>query len=376
MNAAVVYIMASVFDYLEWRGDLDFASSPFNETDSLILSVLSYIPFDSMLERVRPNKAPTLKEAANLFFSFDLSKLPVRSVKDTELLKAASETKRFSGIRLFNYVHLADEGEEKQFAAITFLLDNKSFFCSYRGTDLTLVGWKEDFNMCFSSPVPSQLEAVRYLEGTARAVRGRILLGGHSKGGNLAVYAGSFCAPSIQKRIQRIYCNDGPGFAPAVIASKGYRAVRQQVNSFIPESSIIGLLLESEGESTIVKSTQLGPLQHDPFSWEVLGTRFVTVEELSRESRFIDRTVKQWMNQLDPNERERFINAFYQVLTATKAKDLVELTSDWLKNTGTIMHAVATMEESERKLVFEALGLLAKDTGKNIVRSLRKKHDG
>ncbi len=365
--------MNTVFDYLDWRGDLNLRAHPFNPVDNLILSVLSYIPFDGILVPGGQKTGMPLAEAARQFASNKMNDHAIRAAEDVQLLERLALSPRYSSMTVCNYVHSTDYALEKQFAALTILTGDRHIFVSFRGTDLSLIGWKEDFNMSFRTPVPAQEAARDYLEETARLVSGKMRVGGHSKGGNLAVYAAAHVSPRIQKRIHSVYTNDGPGFSPVVIESAGYRAIRGRIYSFIPESSIIGMLLEHDEDYTVVQSSQRGLLQHDPYSWETRANDFVRLHNVDSSSRFIDRTIRDWLRKLDIDKREIFFGAFYEVVSATGASTIHELTADWLKSAKAIAKGLVKLESSDRTVLLDGLGILAHAAGKEIGHSLNRK---
>ncbi|MDR1238473.1 MAG: DUF2974 domain-containing protein, partial [Treponema sp.] len=252
------------------------------------------------------------------------------------------------------------------FAALTIFTGDGSAFITYRGTDATLVGWKEDLNMSFSAAVPSQLEAVSYLGKMAGKIRGPLRIGGHSKGGNLAVYAAAFCGKKIQSRITVIYSNDAPGFHHTVMDSAGYRAIREKICAFVPQDSVIGMLFEHEDDYTVVKSTQTGLLQHDVYSWEVTHNDVVRLDAVTQGSRFIDRTLKEWIGGLNKTQREQFTETLFTILSSTEAKSFPELGAGWLKNTGLMIQSLTSVDESTRELVFNAVAALLKAAKNNI----------
>jgi len=360
------YPMANtIFDYLEWRGDLSLAKSEFNIVDNLILAVLSYVPFDGIVSEKITAHGISVEEAGRQFAFLDPAKLPIRDPKDIELLKALAASKRFGPMTLSGYVNKTDYETEKQFSAITINTGDKMSFISFRGTDLTLVGWKEDFNMSFQTPVPSQEEAVRYLEGAAKNIHGKIRVGGHSKGGNLAVYASAFCKNSVQNRIQTVFNNDGPGFNAGIIGMKGFTNVQERLFAFVPQSSIIGMLMEHSEQYTIINSTQTGILQHDPYSWSVIGTDFVRVETVTNESLFIDKTMKEWIGKMDRSQRELFCDALFSIIGASGAKNLTELTTDRLKAARAMVKTLSNIDEPTKKILHETVALLFQTAAKN-----------
>lgn len=358
--------MTNIFDYLKWRGDLKISQAPFNHVDALILSRLSFIPFEDIVSG-NPTQEITISQAAHTFFSTEVSINYIFTDQDVRLLEALMNSARFKDMGLSGYVNEIDYKTQKQFAALLINVGNHTHFISYRGTDNTLVGWKEDFNMSFMTPVPSQVSAVHYLEKAAEAISGYIRTGGHSKGGNLAVYAASFCSRQVQKRIIEVYNNDGPGFDSEIIGEEGYATVCGRIHTFVPQSSIVGMLLEHEEDYRIVHSTQSGLLQHDLYSWEVIGNDFVYLDTVSNQSRFIDRTLKDWMQQMDASQREQFIEAIYSIFNETNAKTLDELTSNWYKNASIILKSLKNMDAPLKQFTSETLSLLIKSAKQNLL---------
>jgi hypothetical protein len=322
--------MATLFDYLLWRGDLSFRASPFNEVDNLILAELSFVDFAEILPS-DPSASMTLRDAAEIYFSAERETQSALLVPEAvPLLRAAAETERFSSLYLCGFERRTDAQCEAQFAAITFLLPDGEMFIAFRGTDDSLVGWKEDFNMAFLSVIPSQSSAMLYVDRMAATYPAyRIRIGGHSKGGNLAVYSAAKCASVHRERIIRVYNNDGPGFSRAFLDSEGYTAIKDRIHTILPETSVVGMLLEQEGPYTVIKSRQNGIFQHDAFSWEVEGRSFIRVEDRSEGSKILDRTFKAWIAAFTEEEREEFVDTVYQLISsATDAETLPELLLD------------------------------------------------
>ena len=230
--------MSNVSDYLKWRGDLDFSQAPFNDVDNLILAQIAYVDFTDIVPAPGSIETITIAEAADTFFDThdekEIKKCKSFIGKAPYLLREAAATKRFGSLILTNYVDYVDGGKEEQFAAFHVRIDNRLTYIAFRGTDDTLVGWKEDFNMSFLSPVPSQKDAVRYIDTTVQRSEGKLILGGHSKGGNLAVYASVFARPSVKKRIITVYNNDGPGFDSDFVKHPDYLAILPKIKSIVP----------------------------------------------------------------------------------------------------------------------------------------------
>jgi hypothetical protein len=363
--------MADLFDYLKWRGDLTFRQSPFNPVDNIILTHVSYLPLDDIVPGIEENKTITITEAAKAFGKAilknpDAFESFLISKQDPDFLDALSISARFKDMGLAGFVNQIDPDQEKQFAALSILTGDGSLFITYRGTDNSLVGWKEDFNMTFADEVPAQREAVLYLEKMAKKLPGPLRTGGHSKGGNLAVYAASFCSGRVRKRITEIYCNDAPGFSSRVISSEGYRAIRDKIISFVPESSVVGMLFEHEDNYTVVKSTQTGLLQHDIYSWEVTYNDVVRLDRVNRQSRFIDKTLKEWIASLDNEQRRDFVDTFYNILSSTEASSIPELTAGWFKSATLMIQSLTNISETSRDMIFKTIGALFQAAKNNI----------
>ena len=347
--------MANVFEYLKWRGDLSFTQSPPNPVDALIFSALSYIEYGGQVER-EPLKPVSLQDAADAFFLLEDTQDRVRVKNDLELLKEAANTPRFGNSRLVFYRDLLIPEQETQFAAVTFLLDDGTAFLTFRGTDDTLVGWKEDFNMSFQQTIPAQRLAVQYTRDVAMEYSLPLYLAGHSKGGNLAVFAAARSSPMIQDQIREIYNNDGPGFTQYMMGDPGYLRMVPRIRTFIPQSSVIGMLLEHEEPYTVVKSKTVGLLQHDPYSWAVLGPGFVPMEEITEDSRFLDATIKTWFAEMTNQERNQLVDAMFALLGTGGVENAWDIFHP--KNIGTYLKTLSTDGNIRRVLSGEFQGLI------------------
>lgn len=323
--------MPNLLDYLDWRGDLSFSAVPFCEVDHLILSELAYADFRNVLPTVFSESVP-LARVAELQREYRAEDTVETGVLLPGALRPffyrAAESRRFGEILLTGFESDLDHESETQFAAFTARLGDGTVFVAYRGTDDTLVGWKEDFNMSFLPSIPAQRRAADYLARMAEVYPERIRVGGHSKGGNLAVYAAATVSSEVQRRILAVYNNDGPGFSRAFLDSEGYARIRDRVRTYLPQTSIVGMLLEHECASTVVRSSESGLFQHDGFSWEVLGDRFVRLEGVTDSSKLLDRTLKGWIADLDEAAREEFVETLYAILSSTRAETLSDIRAD------------------------------------------------
>ena len=276
--------------------------------------------------------------------------------------------KRFRNLELNYYVNVIEERWETQFSAVTFTLGDGSHYVAYRGTDETIVGWKEDFNMAFLTPVPGQAISVEYLNRVARRFGGPLYVGGHSKGGNLAVYSAMNCNPDIQDRIRKIYSMDGPGFRPEVLRECDYGKIADRVVKILPNSSLVGMIFESGMYFQVVKSKTFGLLQHDPYTWLVTGNHLVRADRLYERRQQMDNNLNQWILSLNEQQLRTFVDTLYQVITASQADNLIDFTAEWKKSMNGVIAALKEVDEETVEALKEIVGSLFE-----IARENRKK---
>lgn len=370
--------MGSMLDYLDWRGDLSFAQSPFNEVDNLILSQLAYVNFEGIVPPKESNESISIREAAELYFNMyeeaTIMNFGFLIRISVPLLKSLGECNRFANARLSKYVNIIDPDEQKQFSAIHIKLSDGTIYIAYRGTDNTIVGWKENFNMSFMMPVPAQLEAVRYLNETIGETNIRLRVGGHSKGGNLAIFSSIMCQSSIKEKIIEVYNNDGPGFDRKMTQSKEYKEMLSRIKTIVPESSVVGMLLEHEEDYHVVKSSKSGFMQHDAMTWEVLGKRFVHVGHITKESKLLDATLKAWVNKMDKEQREQFVDAIAYVFHAANIESLDDLSQSKWKKASEMLIVINHMAPEHKEILTKTLKLLF-DEGRRVYKEAKSKGD-
>ncbi len=356
--------MASLFDYLDWRGDLRFSETKLNEVDNLILSQICYVDFEGIVPSDPQEKPITLREAARQYLRQHKGEIPylgkILPPEVVSLMAKAAKSRRFASVKMLGYTNQVDDVSQLQFSAVTFLPDDGMAYIAFRGTDDTLIGWKENFNMSFMQPVPAQLKAVEYVERIAPHLKSDFYLGGHSKGGNLAVYAAVKCDPSLKERIVTVFNNDGPGFNAEFIGGVDYDGIRGKFRTIVPHSSVVGMLLEHEEIYEVVKSNATGLLQHNAFSWEVLGGQFIHLDTITGESRVLDNSLKVWLNGMTAEERETFVDTIYEALAETNAKTLTELSAEKLK----LVKIWGTLDSKSRSVLLKCISILLKNTAK------------
>ena len=347
--------MGNIFDYLTWRGDLTFTQDPPNAVDALIFSTLAYVSYGPLAQSL-PGQAVSLRQCAGEFFTLPDRESRVRVKRDMELLDRAAATLRFGQCRLCMYHSKFLPEQETQFAAMTFLLDDGSLIVTFRGTDNSLVGWKEHFNMTFQQTIPAQRLAQQYVRDVALELAAPMRIAGHSKGGNLAVFAAARTSPMLRKRIVEVFNNDGPGFTQYMIGDPGYAAMVPRIRTYIPQSSVIGMLLEHEEPYQVVRSKNVGIMQHDPYSWEVEGPAFLQVAEVTESSQFLDATIKNWFAGMTNQERNRLVDVMFALLNTGDVEHAVDIFQP--KNIRTYVKTLSSDADLRHILSEEFQGLL------------------
>ena len=373
--------MANLLDYLDWRGDLTLEQSPFNEVDNLILAELSFVDFKDIVPGPGKGDSVTLRDAAERFFArfpegekIDMGVLVPGAIPD--MLRKMADSRRFGDMKLNCFVDWLDVGKGEQFAALAVETGDRALYLSFRGTDDTLAGWKEDFELACMPEVPAQKKATEYVTAVAKQFpRKKIRLGGHSKGGNLAVYSGVFCPESIQKRIIAVWSNDGPGFHTDLLDLPEHRRIADRIYSIVPKSSVVGMLLEHEEDYTVVDSSQQGLMQHDGFSWEVLGDHFVKLRSVTRQGHLNDLTLKEWVHNMPLDQREKFVDGLFTVLSASGAVTLTDLKEESLKAAGAMVRAMKDMEKDTRDALIYAVRLLFRCNAKVLLEEWQQDYE-
>lgn len=368
--------MSNIKDYLDWRGDICFSHDGFNEVDNLVFSVFSYLEFDGVVPPQTEQDSILLRQVAS--HSEDLLEQPsielTRPFFETvpRLLQKAARLPRFCEIPLSHYINQVDFDRSEQFSALVFSIQDDLHFVAFSGTDNTLAGWKEDLQMSFLDEVPAQKQAVEYLINVMSDLNGNFYLGGHSKGGNLAVYSSAFAPKGFQDRIVRVFNNDGPGFQDAVIQSDGYQQIASRITTFLPQTSIVGMLLEHRGEYRVVGSNETGIMQHNPLSWKVLGTGFVYEEGLSKSSLAINSAIRAWLDKLPRQEREEFVNALFDILLGTGVNTVSELSQEKLTAAKSIIQNYKNLEPTAQSNLRKVVDIFFSESQKMVKETIEE----
>lgn len=363
--------MKNIVDYAEYtRAGLE--TQTLNAVDSLILSQLSYYHLPIKASGILTWKGEKLS-ALPAVCDYDKMLFDVWGPKQSrELFEIMASNRRYENIIVKGYEESTNAKDEKQFSAVTFQLNDDAFYVAFRGTDSTLIGWKENFNMAYQLPVPSQTEAVRYLEEAAKNCSGKIYVGGHSKGGNLAVYAAAFASNDVKKRICKIYSHDGPGFLTDVTNREEYKAIERLIDKTVPQSSLVGMLLDDPSTFRVIKSSRVGVLQHDPFSWKVKDGEFIYLSKLSGVARYNDKTLNAWINSLSNEERKRLVNLIFDFLESQDVFNTFHLKESWQKSVLIALSGASKTDKDAKKFFKKSVNRLISIGIKNIPELFKK----
>ena len=349
-----------LMDYIEWRNDVSFRAAPFNEIDNVLLSYLAYADFGELLqeEKRRVSIETCLKRFCEKHDLANVRESKLFIERAPLLLEEMVRGARFRGTKVAHFREVFDKEKVQQFAALVFLLPDGTKYVSFRGTDLSITGWKEDFLMSFTAETEGAKEAVSYLNEVAACVEGDLILGGHSKGGNFAMFAAAFCDDAVKERILKVYNNDGPGFREEIVRSAAYRELLPKITNIVPQTSIIGRLLSNEAAHTVVKSTAAGIFQHDVTTWEVTKDKFVRAEP-DAFSDFVEKSLGTWLETMDDEARKSLVETVFSMIEMTEAETFAEFGENLFKNTGLIMKGLGRLPKEKRSELTAALGGLA-----------------
>ncbi len=364
--------MPYLLDYLETKL-ASFEDEPLNPVDSAALTQLCMVRGEDVLPPLEERKSfAGLRAILRNVTSRETRPVPIRDMllaehfpgmftgldpKNIKLnLFALAASPRFRTMCAHDYLSLFDAEQETQFAAMTFTAKKQFVYVGFRGTDTSLAGWKENFNMAFADAVPAQHQAERYLEAIAAKTTGPLYVGGHSKGGNLAEYAALKASPETQARIEHVFIHDGPGFKEGTFSDKDYEPLQGRIHKTIPTESFVGILLESQAPVHVVKSRAKGLDQHSVFSWEVDDALddFAYAGEMPESTKLMAESLRAWLARFDDREREAVVESVFRAIEASGADDAGDLLSGGSKSIAILVDALKKAEVSDRDTLIDA----------------------
>lgn len=354
--------MSNINDYLLWRGDIELDSkNKFNEVDSMIMARFSYLRFD----KIKMNKEETIETVSAKMK--DLKNEEFLYNGDKDLITNLGQSIRFKDMRVTDYIKTNEKELEKQFGAVTVHLSDKEIYISFIGTDSTVYGWKEDFNMAFMDSVPCQIAGKEYVEKiSAKYPNKKIRIGGHSKGGNVAIYAALTVSKEIQDRIIKVYNYDGPGFNESIINKYKSSSILKKIETYLPQDSMIGRIMTHEEKCTISYSIEKGIYQHDIYSWQVLGKDIVKSESLTESSELFNKSLTEWLKNTTNEQRKIFFDGIFEVIYSTDANRFSDIQKNLSENMSKIYKTYREIPEQDRKTITDMVKLFAKDYFNNV----------
>ena len=347
--------MPNLLDHVCQFGDVPFETRPFDDLDSMVLTQVVYMPMEGL--DLQTDSATLAEVRAHIDHTWPEKFADPYQRKRRELTNLCAEKPRYAGIRLFRYVNHIDPKQETQFCACTFLLPGDERYVAFRGTDLTIAGWKEDLNMSFQK-VPAQSEAVDYVQTAASFFGGKLMLGGHSKGGHLAVYAACNVTAETQDRLKRVYSFDGPGVDQETLDGEGYARIRDRIDSYIPQSSVVGMLLCYHPVYRVVKSNSIGLLQHDVLTWQIRDGAFELLHELDLGTRMSDEALRLWIDRLSLPERRMLTDTVFGLISTLDPETVDPLVQDLPRSSMRLFSAFRRLEPDVRTEMRRMLGEL------------------
>lgn len=328
--------MANVMDYIKKYGDISFCDMPFGEADNVALCGMYYMPFDKVVSDSFDDEPVDYKTASDEIFELRGRKhTPVGLVllkNISEQMVLMSKYKRFQEMKVVAAVRVYEKAPAVQFEAATFLLPDGKIVVLFKGTDDTLTGWKEDFDILTKKGIPSNRLSIEYLEKTAKNFDGNIIVCGHSKGGFIAQYAALYSSKEVRDRIEVVYNDDGPGFWDySYLESETYAEMLPKYRHFVPQSSFIGMMLAHDEDYEIIKSNQvLGPLQHDLNSWQFSGKKLVRAEELTDMGKMNDGVLRDLVGGLDDESEKVLDTVLDKVLSGVNQNGLLDVKKNFV----------------------------------------------
>ena len=347
--------MANINDYLLWRGDIPINEEfRFNEIDSIILARFSYLIFDKI--EMKPKE--TIESISKKMKNFKNEEFLYNG--DKELITYLGQSRRFKDMFVTDYVQNNNKEMEKQFRAITIHISEEEMYLSYIGTDSSILGWKEDFNMAFMENVPCQREGKKYIEKISQKYpKKKIRIGGHSKGGNVAIYSAITSSKEIKNRIIKVYNYDGPGFNKNVINKYNNDEIISKIETYIPQDSIIGRLLNHKEKMTITFSLEKGILQHDIYSWQVLKDDLIRSEKNTDISEDIDKTMTEWIELTTNEQRKIVIDAIFELFYSTDSETFGEMSKNISTNLPKVLKKYGEIAKEDKEMIKQMIKIIA-----------------
>ena len=347
--------------YLSEFGNTCFEVSPLCDADRLVFAQLVYLDFSAAcpgdglrtaLEKVDFSGA----EASEVRFGF-------QKRDDMRLLKGIYDAERYIGVKLVDFTHEPADGAV--FTAMTLELASGRRLIVFRGTDNSLAGWKEDFELAYSPEIASHRCAEEYARRMARGCSEFEIIG-HSKGGHLALFAASGLDEDMLPALKAAVSFDGPGFSADILERRSFAAVHDRICMIMPRSSVVGMLFSQPVERLFVESRSVSVLQHYPYLWKIKSGSLVVSHSQTASSRIFGKTVQGLLKELNTAERERLIESVYEIICTTKAETLNDIVRGWFMNAIPVARALLYLDKNTYKLFIKTIMAFLRSAAKAI----------
>lgn len=359
--------MSNIIDYVNEYGEKTCVDREFCEADALVLSQLAYFKWDKLIPPLFDESGSDMPDVMLKDICRDMDTEYVYGhgnfpEDDARLLQSMAHSPRFMNMACNYYLADTRVAENMQFAAMTFRLEGALPIIVFRGTDGTLVGWKEDFYIAFTKPYAAAFMSSRYVSSVAERLGGDFMISGHSKGGNMATFAAMNQEKPIRERITDVYCFDGPGLRPEVLEEYNYSAIASRMHKFLPKSSLVGVVLEGATDYVTVKCKGVGGLwQHNPYTWCTSGDGFVTEEDIKKGSQIVHKSLNGWLMDLEEDDISLVIESLFEVLESTEAKRIPEILDNKLNSLKAMKDTVQGIDKEKRDKIKKVMKMLLEE---------------
>lgn len=360
----------NIEDYMLWRGDIELDNKNINEIDALALTQIAYLDFSDAF--VNKECVPLYEAIKNVDGSQYEKEIFATNKNRYNLAILMAETPRFKNLMLSNYVNNIDKDSDLQFSAISFDIDSKLKFVSFRGTDGTLVGWKEDLQLSYTTPVPAQEESSKYLNNIAKGLKKKIIIAGHSKGGNLAIYSAMFAYKNTKKKISLIYSFDGPGFEENIIKSENYKEISDRIRLYIPQNTVVGAILNIDCMQKVVQSDAMGIVQHDAFSWNLIGNKFIESKRTQTSIKF-GNELDNWLLKYDKITRKKLIGFLFDTLEESGVETINDINLI-LKSSSAFLEGLNDLDKEQKSGLLSMLKLIISYNAGSVTEQIKEKN--
>ena len=351
--------MKNVISYVEKYGDMTFEEKSIGEIDYAILSILSYINYDSIL--YSNETKVKLKDALTSFFEkYTKKELSTHGLGLKDAYKIAEtilDTNRYRDLKLYNYVY--ETNDNLQFSAMFIDINSRTVFISIEGTDDEVAAWKEDFEMAYSHFIPAQRKCIHYLNQKITLLKEKkYIIGGHSKGGNLALMGAMYLNPLKQNKIKDIYSFDGPGLNDRDFRSFRYMSLKKKYHLYLSNYSLVGLLLNRPDDAKIVSSYHKGLLAHSLYNWRVTDDKFYCVNNLSSFSRAFDKAFRKWLDKYDLKTKRLLVEDVFDIFNRCNITTLYKIHAKDLKEIKTILRETSNLSDDTKAILMDLIKTL------------------